>query len=125
LVEINNRPLYTNFAVTKKDNNLGLYSISDGYTHRIYKNIDEAKSAKKNEYYPSIRNLSSINEQSDYPLAGLASHYYYNLAHLYLTLGKKDDSQKYLIKAFNLDIAPFNHEYRRFIEYRLEWLGNK
>ncbi len=124
LAEIKDRPLYTTFAITEKESDLGLFSLSNGYVHRIYRSLEEAKKAELKVILPPIRNISEIDGQSDYSLTGIASRYNYNLAYLYLALGQKEESQRRLINAFNFDIAPFNHEYRRFIDYRSEWLGD-
>ncbi len=120
---VEDRPLYANFAITKENNDQGLFSLSNGYVYKVYPNFEEAKKIKPALYLASLRNLDQVDELSDYPNQGLAAHYYYNLAHFYLTAGEKNKSQYYLIKAFNLDTAPFNHEYRRFIDYRNDWLG--
>lgn len=123
LHQIKDRSLYTNFAVTQKDNDLGLFSISNGFTHRVYEDIKEARSAEFSGYFPSLRNLVKIDVNSEHSLTSIASRYYYNMAYLYLILGQNEKSQNCLITAFNLDIFPFNHEYRRFIDYRSEWLA--
>jgi len=120
----NDRPVYTNFAVFPKDD-LPFFSLSNGYAHRFYPGLAAAREAKLAGYFAPLRNLEEVNELSDYPTAGLAAHYYYNLAAFYLVEGDKEKSQSYLIKAFNLDTAPFSHEYSRFIEYRAAWLGKE
>ena len=119
--QIKDRPLYANFALTQENNEEKFYSLSNNYAFKIYPNLEEARKADLAGSFSSIRNLDDIVEINDYSTAGLAAHYYYNLAAFYLTKDKKDLSQNYLIKAFNLDTAPFNHEYRRFLDYRADW----
>ncbi|MFA5021898.1 MAG: DUF2723 domain-containing protein [Patescibacteria group bacterium] len=122
LQEIKGRPIYSNFAPTNDDLTAGVFALSNGYAYRFYSNIKLAAQVKPTLYLAAIRGLSEVDELDDYPTAGLAAHYYYNLASFYLTAGQKNKSQYYLIKAFNLDTAPQNHEYRRFMVYRSQWL---
>ncbi len=121
--QLSQRPIYTNFAVSKEDTtHLGIFSLSNGITYKIYPNFEAAKKAELPIFIPSIRNLDNEKLESQFVASGLLSHYYYNLAVFYLNRGIFDQSQQYLIKAINLDNAPFNHEYRRFIKYRSNWL---
>jgi hypothetical protein len=121
LKQAKDRPIYTNFVITKNIDNVDYFGINNGYVYRIYPSLAEAKKVKPTLYLARLRNLDEINEFSSYPLKGLAAHYYYNLASFYLVNGQFKESQYYLIKAFNLDTAPFSHEYKRFISYRAEW----
>jgi len=123
LSEIKNRPLYTNYAITLANNDLGWFSLANGYAYKMYPSLEKAKQASLPFYARAIRNLDEVDDYSDYPTAGLAAHYYYNLAAYYLTQGDKNRSQHNLIRAFNLDTAPFSHEYIRFLDYRTNWLS--
>jgi len=125
LNKVKDRPIYTNFSLGGDDNAFGFFTLSNVYVHKLYSNLNSAKEADFNGYLSAIRNLDEIEVIQEYSKAGLASHYYYNLAYYYLILGEQEKSQHYLIKAFNLDTAPFNHEYSRFINYRATWLGKK
>ncbi|OGY50327.1 MAG: hypothetical protein A3J65_00055 [Candidatus Buchananbacteria bacterium RIFCSPHIGHO2_02_FULL_45_11b] len=115
---IKDRPIYTNFAVTRKSNDKKLFGLSNGYVFRIYPSLAEARKAKLPGDFSAIRNLAEVDELSEYPVKGMAAHYYYNLAAYYLTAGHKAESQKYLAKAVLLDNLPFSHEYVRFLDYR-------
>ena len=117
------RPVYTDFAVVTEISNSKLFGLPNGYAYRVYPDISAAKKAKPMLFSASLRNLDEIDELSDVPLKGLAAHYYYDLAAFYLAVGDKDRSQRYLLTAFDLDVAPLNHEYRRFLIYRTEWLA--
>lgn len=123
LNKVKNRPLYANFAITLTDNNEKLYSLSNGYAYRIVKSIGEAHSSPVALYLGSLRGLDYLEQNGDETALGLIAHYYYNLSAYYLTANQSKLSQHYLIKAFNLDNAPFNREYQRFLEYRAEWLA--
>lgn len=117
------RPIYTNFAITQNFFDLNLYSLSNGYVFKIFKNIEEAYDYR--DKIPSLMPIREIELQPgfvDYGTSGLMSHYYYNLAHYYLIKGERQESHEFLLKAFDLDTAPFNHEYTRFLEYRKDWL---
>ncbi|MBI3290675.1 DUF2723 domain-containing protein [Candidatus Falkowbacteria bacterium] len=123
LLSSSDRPLYTNFAVTKENNDLGIYTRSNGYVHKVYPSFEEAFEADLDLYQGLIRNLDEYGDLANYPpTAGLISHYYYNLAFYYLSQGNKEKANDYLIKAVSLDLVPFSHEYRRFLTYRGEWL---
>ncbi|MDD2807459.1 MAG: DUF2723 domain-containing protein [Patescibacteria group bacterium] len=124
LTKIKNRPLYANYALTSTNNNEHLYSLSNGYAYKVFSNIAEARKSKVGLFLAPIRGLDEMAEQGDNTVLGFISHYYYNLSAYYLTSGSTAQYQKYLMKAFNLDNAPFNHEYRRFLDYRAEWLRN-
>ncbi|OGY49970.1 MAG: hypothetical protein A3J59_00940 [Candidatus Buchananbacteria bacterium RIFCSPHIGHO2_02_FULL_56_16] len=119
------RPLYNNFAVPTTTSSLQQYSLSNGMAHRVYPGLDAAAQAWEPVYLPSIRNLDNERLTEQYSIAGLVAHYYYNQAALYLTRGQFNRSQDYLIKAFNLDNAPFNHEYWRHLQYRAQWFSIK
>lgn len=121
LKKVDSRPIFTNFAVTKDYADLELFSLSNGYAFKIYPGLKEAYDDRFEQDIAFIRGLDQIDEFTDYATAGLAAHYYYNLAHFYLAKGHFHKSQEYLITAFNLDTAPFNHEYSRFLQYRKEW----
>lgn len=121
LEKVEDRPLYANFALTQENNDSKMFSLSNGYAYKAYPSVAEAKLATLPDNLPSIRNLDEIVQTEKFPDVGLAAHYYYNLAAYYLNHDNFPKSQEYLIKAFNLDIAPFNHEYRRFLDYRYDW----
>ncbi|MFA6410929.1 MAG: DUF2723 domain-containing protein, partial [Candidatus Buchananbacteria bacterium] len=123
LEKIDGRPIYSNFAPNFEKKELSYFGLSNGFAYKVYPNLAAAKKEKSNLFLGSIRGLTEISELNDYPTAGLAAHYYYNLAAFYLTAGNLSKSQYNLIKAFNLDTAPFNHEYRRFLAYRFLWLN--
>jgi hypothetical protein len=125
LTEVKDRPLYTNFSVNEKTSELKLFSLSNGIVYKVYSSLEEARQAKPSSYLPSIRNIDDKSIQGEFVAGGLISHYYYNQAAFYLTRGEFNRSQDYLIKAFELDQGPFNHEYRRYLEYRQEWLGGQ
>jgi len=125
LTEVKDRPLYTNFSVNEKTSELKLFSLSNGIVYKVYSSLEEARQAKPSSYLPSIRNIDDKSIQDEFVAGGLISHYYYNQAAFYLTRGEFNRSQDYLIKAFELDQGPFNHEYRRYLEYRQEWLGGQ
>ncbi|MAF13476.1 MAG: hypothetical protein CMI53_01110 [Parcubacteria group bacterium] len=122
LQEVEDRPIYTNFSVTNDDFALDIFSRSNGYVHKIYSNFAEAKKGDLDGYNVTLRNIDEIDEFSSYPDTGLASHYYYNLATFYLNDGQIEKSQEFLVKAIAFDPLPFNHEYRRYIDYRGDWL---
>jgi len=121
LNNVKDRPIYTNFVAVPKENSLGWFSLSNGYANKIYPNLAEATKAKLPGYFSALRNLDEVSELDDPATAGIAAHYYYNLAAFYLNQNQRTKSQYYLIKAFNLDSAPFNHEYSRFMIYRSDW----
>ncbi|MFA6215774.1 MAG: hypothetical protein WC768_04350, partial [Patescibacteria group bacterium] len=125
LDKVKDRPLYANFAVTTENNNSKMFGLPNIYAYRYYPSLEIAKKNKLAPYLAPLRNLDAINEFSDYPSLGLAAHYYYNLAAFYLVTGQKSQSQISLIKAFNLDTAPYTHEYTDFLVYRSDWLGIK
>lgn len=117
------RPIYTNFAITENFFDLDFYSLSNGYAFKLFNSIEEAYENKdKMGSLAPIREFELRPDFVDYGTSGLLAHYYYNLAHYYLTQGQRQESHEYLLKAFNLDTAPFNHEYTRFLEYRKNWL---
>ena len=116
---IPDRPIYANFAITEHDSDGRWWGVSNGYAYHIV-SASTTPMVVENFNNSAIRGLDEINEDSEFPSAGLAAHYYYALAAHYLVAGDKETSQAYLIKAFNLDTAPFNHEYRRFLDYRTE-----
>ena len=119
------RPLFTNFAVTENYADLEIFSLSNGYAFKIYSSTKEAADDLTFNDVKAIRGLDNINDLTDYGTRGLAAHYYYNLAYYYLTRYDFRQAQNYLITAFNLDTAPFNHEYSRYLEYRQNWLDFK
>lgn len=121
LNEVKDRPKYANFSVGSGNNDLGLFSLTNGYAHKIFGNIQEATPSAWRLDLAALRGLDQIDEASPYPVRGLVAHYYYNLAARYLVDGNQDKSTAYLIKAFNLDAVPFGHEYQRFLGYRGDW----
>jgi hypothetical protein len=125
LHEIKDRPLYLNFTLTQENNNQQMFGLPNGFAYKAISSIEEARQTKMNYYLASLRNLEEIVDTQDPANAGLASHYYYNLATIYLIEEDIHKSQEYLIKAIELDSAPFNHEYHRFIQYRKEWLASE
>ncbi|MFA6322923.1 MAG: DUF2723 domain-containing protein [Candidatus Buchananbacteria bacterium] len=121
LANANNRPVYTNFAITQSDTTQKVFSLSNSYAFKIFSSLAEAKKQNfSGQLYP-LRSIDQINQSSDLTDRGLAAHYYYGLAHFFLTQGDNKLAETNLIKAFTLDPLPFSHEYRNFLNYRFEW----
>ena len=123
LEDIKDRPLYANYAATLDNNDEHKFSLPNGLAYKIYPSLADARQAVSENRLATLPGLDPEQEikRSNPADDGLIAHYFYNLATVYLIKGDKLKSQDYLIKAINLDSAPFNHEYHRFIQYRKDW----
>ncbi|OGY46386.1 MAG: hypothetical protein A2840_00795 [Candidatus Buchananbacteria bacterium RIFCSPHIGHO2_01_FULL_47_11b] len=115
-------PLYVNFPVTQKSSEAGWSSRSNGIVHRVYPSLEEAKQEQLPVFIPSLRISEPWPFYQDYTVAALISHHTYTQAATLLNQGHNEQSQQALIAAIQIDRSPFNHEYRRFLDYRADWL---
>ncbi|HPI66969.1 MAG TPA: DUF2723 domain-containing protein [bacterium] len=114
------RPVYVLFPLAAQKNSK-IFTRSNGLVHKVYSNIEEAKSAK------IINPVLEVTDENNYQLKnnylGLyqMAQIFYARAAYYLETGLREEAQDFFRQALLLEPVPDVANSQGYIEHRAEW----